>query len=148
MDSQKKRTLNVVTAVITIVAAIAGFVLIGLLSVLNGSGAPFTFGEQLNAFIQTLQNMASVDPSNSMQFVKTALIIALFGITYVVSVFPFGYEIKIVLSLLNNTPFCEQKYWFALSTNISVKLRLHAIAAISKVLTFFGIVKDNKDCKL
>ena len=52
MDSQKKRTLNVVTAVVTIVAAIAGFVLIGLLSVLNGSGIPVTFGEQLNAFIQ------------------------------------------------------------------------------------------------
>ena len=95
MDSQNKRTLNVVTAVVTIVAAIAGFVLIGLLSVLNGSGIPVTFGEQLNAFIQVLQNMASFDPSNSVQFVKTALILALFGITYVVGL------VFIITSVIN-----------------------------------------------
>lgn len=95
MDSQNKRTLNVVTAVITIVVAIAGFVLIGLLSVLNGSGVSTTFGEQLNAFIQTLQNMASFDPNNSVQFVKTALIIALFGITYVIGL------VLIIMSIIN-----------------------------------------------
>ncbi len=76
-------SLHVIASIISLVAAIAGFVLIGLLDVLDIAGTPVSFMAELNQVIQFFQNLASIDPATIGSNLSAMIVIVIFAVTYI-----------------------------------------------------------------
>ena len=71
------------------------------------------------------------------------MLVTLLGIAYV-PIFPPGYCIRIVLSLLNNTPFIEEKLGLSDTTSIAVKPEQKPKAELPMLVTLLGISTEVK----
>ena len=98
MDSNKKRTLNVVAAVGAIVAGLAGLVLSGLLNAFNDNGNPVSFVSELMYVIQVFQNLGSFDASKLMALILSTLTVLIFVITFVMGL---ALIVKLIIDVVN-----------------------------------------------
>ena len=60
MNLVKTRLPRLLLSIVTVVATVAGLVLIGILPTLNAAGGPVTLGDYISQIIYLLKNMGSI----------------------------------------------------------------------------------------
>lgn len=137
MEQQKKRTLGLVASIVTMVAAIAGFVLIGLLSVLNTNGVASSFSNVINDLIQFFKNIASINPANIGGYLTTLLVAFLFVVTFITGLV---FIIKLIVDVANYKKEGNDKRAVYDSLKLSYTLLI-----FYGMLVFFTYFKDATD---
>ena len=137
MEQQKKRTLGLVASIVTMVAAVAGFVLIGLLSVLNTNGVASSFSNVINDLIQFFKNIASITPANIGGYLTTLLVAFLFVVTFITGLV---FIIKLIVDVANYKKEGNNKRAVYDSLKLSFTLLI-----FYGMLVFFTYFKDAAD---
>ena len=126
MDSNKKRTLNVVAVVGAIVAGLAGLVLSGLLNVFDDNGNPITFVSELMYVIEVFKNLGSFDTSKLFVLMLSTITLVIFAFTFVMG-------LVLIVKLIIDVANIKKEGYDKKSVSDSFKLSY-------TLLVFFGMM--------
>lgn len=96
MNLVKTRLPRLLLSIVTVVATVAGLVLIGILPALNVAGGPVTLGDYISQIMYLIKNASTIEPSTISLYVSSMANIIIYLVTYIVALV---FLIKCIVSL-------------------------------------------------
>lgn len=96
MNLVKTRLPRLLLSIVTVVATVAGLVLIGILPALNVSGGPVTLGDYISQVMYLIKNASTIEPSTIGLYVSSMANVIIYLVTYIVALV---FLIKCIVSL-------------------------------------------------
>lgn len=125
MNLVKTRLPRLLLSIVTMVATVAGLVLIGILPTLNAAGGPVTLGDYISQIVYLLKNMGSIEPATITLYVSSMINVVIYLVTYITAIV---FLIKCIISLAKFKTEASSKRIVFDSLKLSLVL-----------LTFFGL---------
>lgn len=96
MNLVKTRLPRLLLSIVTVVATVAGLVLIGILPTLNVAGGPVTLGDYISQVMYLIKNASTIEHSTIGLYVSSMANVIIYLVTYVVALV---FLIKCIVSL-------------------------------------------------
>ena len=96
MSLVKTKLPRLLLSIVTVVATVAGLVLIGILPALNVAGGPVTFGDYISQVMYLIKNASTIEPSTISLYVSSMANVIIYLVIYIVALV---FLIKCIVSL-------------------------------------------------
>lgn len=96
MNLVKTRLPRLLLSIVTVVATVAGLVLIGILPALNVASGPVTLGDYISQVMYLIKNASTIEPSTISLYVSSMANVIIYLVTYIVALV---FLIKCIVSL-------------------------------------------------
>ena len=96
MNLVKTRLPRLLLSIVTVVATVAGLVLIGILPALNVSGGPVTLGDYISQVMYLIKNASTIERSTIGLYISSMANVIIYLVTYIVALV---FLIKCIISL-------------------------------------------------
>ena len=137
MNTQKNRLPRLILSIVSLVASVAGLLMIGLLNVLTDGTNQFSFGMYLNDTIALLSNTAAADPNLITSYMIKAIIsyMIIFGFVWAL--------VLIIVSIINIVKSSKDGNGLGAAIN-TAKLSSVPLVLFG-LITFFAYFNDGTD---
>ena len=137
MNTQKNRLPRLILSIVSLVASVAGLLMIGLLNVLTDGTNQFSFGMYLNDTIALLSNTAAADPNLITSYMIKAIIsyMIIFGFVWAL--------VLIIVSIVNIVKSSKDGNGLGAAIN-TAKLSSVPLVLFG-LITFFAYFNDGTD---